>query len=698
MLAYRSVRDADRLAAEPIAGNIRRTTLLTLALMLAGVFSARAQADPPTKPDSVDRVRLGDIVVSGSPQSPVITTYTEERIRLAAIARRDPAVVSDIATLIPSAHIQTNSRGETLVYLRNAGERQVGIFFEGALINIPWDNRIDLSLIPASVMGGLTVAKGVPPVEYGANVLGGAINFTTRPSFGDGSETEIAGMFGSQSRVQGALTHRGWAGRVSYTGAVSYTRSDGIPVAGNADLPHSQVPGELRTNTDSRALNLFANGVYNFDNGNRLGLTVAYVDAEKGVAPESNLDPSASNVRFWRYPTWRNLTVIASGDGYIGRSTWKVSTWVTSFEQDIDSYTSGSYDQLESQEQDQDLTLGARGVSAIPIGSGTGKLAINWLTSEHGERDVEPDVSGGSRPEDFPKLEYQQHLLSLGAEYGVRVSPFIELSAGASFDAQFMPKTGDKPARDPFTDYSLTVGATWDPSPATFLRFAAGRKTRFPTMRELFGVALNRFLLNPSLQPESSFLAEIGVGVAGAAFSAEAIPFVNIVSNTIDQRSVLVDPGEPTKRQRINLVGSRVFGLELVGSWIPADHFSVDGHLTLTNVRRRGVEPGEEYRLSERPEALGRLAAGYSGTRGTSVFVEGVYTGRAYSPDDQNNFVELPRSVAINLRLAQTFTITPAQEIEVFARADNINDALVIPQLGLPAAGRAVTAGVSVDF
>ena len=87
MLAYRSVRDADRLAAEPIAGNIRRTTLLTLALMSAGVFSARAQADPPTKPDSVDRVRLGDIVVSGSPQSPVITTYTEERIRLAAIAR-----------------------------------------------------------------------------------------------------------------------------------------------------------------------------------------------------------------------------------------------------------------------------------------------------------------------------------------------------------------------------------------------------------------------------------------------------------------------------------------------------------------------------------------------------------------------------------------------------------------------------------
>ena len=125
-----------------------------------------------------DTVRLGNIVIAAFADGPVAgaTTYTSKRVDLAKIVQQDAAVVADLARLIPAAHIQTNSRGETLIYLRNAGDRQVGVFFEGALLNIPWDNRVDMSLIPASVIGGVTVAKGGSRVETGAQLRGGAVN------------------------------------------------------------------------------------------------------------------------------------------------------------------------------------------------------------------------------------------------------------------------------------------------------------------------------------------------------------------------------------------------------------------------------------------------------------------------------------------------------------------------------------------
>ncbi|MCZ6857846.1 MAG: hypothetical protein O7F70_07580, partial [Gemmatimonadetes bacterium] len=71
-------------------------------------------------------------------------------------------------------------------------------FFEGALLNIPWDNRVDMSLIPASVIGGFTVAKGVPPVEYGTNVVGGAVTLTARTLNTPWSQTDFSSRVGTE--------------------------------------------------------------------------------------------------------------------------------------------------------------------------------------------------------------------------------------------------------------------------------------------------------------------------------------------------------------------------------------------------------------------------------------------------------------------------------------------------------------------
>ncbi len=670
--------------------------LLIAASLLpwAEIGATAAQQDT-----TIRTAELGEIVVAVAADAPAATAYTFKHVDLAIILKLDAAVVADFGRLIPAAHIRTNSRGETLVYLRNAGERQVGVFFEGALLNIPWDNRVDMSLIPASVIGGVTVAKGVPPVEYGTNVLGGAVNLTARTLNTPWSQTDFSSRVGTEGRVDGSATHRGRSGRVTFTGSVGYTKTDGFSIPSDADLPFSQANGsDTRTNTDSRVTNLFANGTYDFDRS-RVGVSILHMDAKKGIAPESHLDPAASRVRFWRYPTWRNTMVILNGERFSGGGTsWKGAAWVNAFTQEIESYQSATYQTVDERQQDDDFTVGTRLTLSQSLGTGLAKFSFNGLTSTHKQRDIELDALGNPDPsQTFPRLEFQQHIVSVGAEYGFNPTLHLTITIGASFDAMVTPKTGDKPDRDAFTDYSATLGAMYDVGNGWFVRGAVGRKTRFPTMRELFGEALNRFLLNPNLDTESSLLSEIAVGFSGETFSGEIIPFGTFTSGTIDQEAVLLAGETRPRRQRINLEGSRVLGVELVGMASVTEEITVDGHLTLMDVRVDQAAPDDPDRLSEKPEALGRLALTYSGEQGTGLTVEGVYTGRAYSLDDNDQFVPLKTSLTFNVRVSQRIDLAP-RSVELFVRADNVTNEVVLPQLGLPAAGRTVSGGVKVGL
>lgn len=87
----------------------------------------------------------------------------------------------------------------------------------------------------------------------------------------------------------------------------------------------------------------------------------------------------------------------------------------------------------------------------------------------------------------------------------------------------------------------------------------------------------------------------------------------------------------------------------------------------------------------------------YSGEQGTGFSVESVYTGRAYSLNDNDQFVPLETSLTFNVRVSQRIDLS-ARSVELFIRADNVTDEVVLPQLGLPAPGRTVSGGVKVGL
>ncbi len=659
-----------------------------LAWTLCVALTAASPALAQTPADSLRQYDLGEVVVGGGKAAQAPSPSTVQRIPLAQIDRLDAPSAADVARLVPAAHVQTNSRGETLVYLRSAGERQVALFFDGALVNIPWDNRVDLSLLPAGVIGGVTVAKGVPSVLWGANVLGGAINMVSRGLEGEGAVTEVTAQGGSQAFGQGTATHLGRRGPLAWVGSAGFARRAGFALPGDrgeAGLEFSQPSASVRTNTDYRLASGFARVAFEPSPAARFGVSLLHVDSEKGIAPEGNRDPAERRVRFWRYPEWRMTMATLNTENALGaRTTFRGAVWGSRFTQEIDQYGGADYAQVDERQEDEDLTVGTRGVLEHRFAPATLRLAVNALGSTHWQREVGFEEGRASAA---PRQTFRQTLTSLGLEVETAPRPALTLTAGASLDALGTPETGDKPARDGFLDYGLTGGAVYRLSPAWTVNASAGRKTRFPTLRELFGEALRRFALNPDLRPESSLLAEVGVRHAGEVVSGGATLFLNRTDDTIDQEDL-----EDGRRQRVNLDGSRVVGVEVAGAVRPLPRVRLDGHLTVMDVR--GFEDGRTTRLSEKPEAIGRLAASYTRGRGLSATAEAVYTGVAFSKDE-GDFVRLDPSLALNLRASYRLTVR-AVSAEVFARVNNLTDAVVLPQLGLPGPGRELQAGLKL--
>ena len=657
-----------------------------------------AQAETTRQREEAGPSRLTEIAVVGQ-RAGTPGIATTQRVTRLEIDRLDTATADEILRLAPAASIQTNSRGETLVFLRNAGERQISIFYDGALLNVPWDNRIDLSVIPSGAIAGLTVAKGVTSVQYGANVIGGAVNLATPSPLDLGLRTELDLRFGTKDVRDLSLTQSARIGDVGLIGGVGYFSRDGVPLSNDADLPFNQIGEDTRTNTDSEFANLFLRAETRVGDSGHLGLSLLYVDAEKGVAPEGNEDPAVENPRFWRLPQWDMLMGILSGEGEIaGGTRIKGSLWAQMFDQTIDSFDSIAFERRDSRQEDDNITVGARFIVSHDIGAHRLLYSFNGLMSEHTQIDT-PFAGGAPAPGiSPPELTFRQWTISNGLEYESEPIADLVVTAGASVDLFTTPATGDKPGIKDFVEWNATAGATYRLGAGWSLRGSIGRKTRLPTMRELFGAALGQFLINPDLKAESALLAEVGLGWQGADGRFELVPFANVTDDTIDQQNVFVDGRR--LRQRINLPGSRVFGLEMTGEWTITDDLTANGHLTVMDMRRDPAFPGDFTKLSEKPEAIGRAALTYDGWKGLSAAAELEYRGQAFSLNNFDEFVPLERSAQLNLRLAYEIGrhLPFLEGAEAFLRVDNVTDTLVEPQLGLPAAGRWTSGGLKASF
>lgn len=600
--------------------------------------------------------------------------------------------LSDALARAPSASLQTNSRGETLVFLRGAGERQTALFLDGASLNIPWDNRLDLSLLPTRAVESISTTPGVSSVLYGANASGGVVDII--PASED-SPASLDVQGGEGGFFDGGAVLSGRIGDIGGVISGGFTRRDGAPTPRDADLGFSQDNGALRTNTDFSRVNGFARIETALGSGTDISASLLAVDADYGVAPEGHLDPAEERVRFWRYPQSRHVVGVLNVSSRLSdESSIRSAFWVQQFNQTIESYASAQYARIEDLQVDSDRTYGARVIAEHQARAHALRGVATLIDARHRQTDIA--YADGAPPAETPQADrFRRRTISIGGEYDF-TSGATRVSFGASGDFLQSLKTGGRPDAGGFSTWNLIGGVEQELNDRWSVTLSAGRKTRLPTQRELFGDAINRFLINPDLKAENAVLVEAPLRFEGARLSFSIAPFANFTSDTIDQRNVIVDGVR--LRQRINLRGSRSFGVEAFGAAFLTDRLSLAGNLTSMRLRRRPEGNMSDDRfLSERPEFLARASLNYTHPDGWRGSFETLHRGRAFSLDQNDVFAPLARSTSFNAEIAYAVAVAK-REVDLFLRADNFTDTLIEPQLGLPEGGRVLRAGVRVSM
>lgn len=661
------------------------------AIAVIMAVPAMAQSVPDDEANREASSTAADIVVTARQTenriiSPQVSLDAE------ALLESQPTSVADSLRGLSGVSIRTNSRGETVARVRGAEERQTAVFLDGAPFNVPWDGRIDLGVLPAGLIGGLTVVKGAVPVEFGANAVSGVVDLQTRRA--NVSDGAVGGFTGLAER--GTLGFTNLAGVVTagnddfdVTLSGGYVRRDATPLADRVSTPFSQGPGNRRTNTDLDSFTAFA------AIGNRFGpietrLSVLHNHTERGIAPESDRNPALFGPRFFRYPSIELTQVTFNAKVELAEKTDVIAVlYGQKFNQQIDNFRDITYTTLRTRQQDDDDTFGGRLTLASKIGPVGVRLSGSYQTSEHEQIDTPfPSAIPG------PNLKFEQNLTSVGIETDIPVSDTTRLTLGGGYDRATTPLTGDKPAQPKQDSEVFSASLKQKLGDGLSLTISGGKRTRFASARELFGEALNRFLINPDLRPETAVLADAELEWKRGRFTLRANPYYADGKDTISQRIVRV--GAASLRQRFNLSGTKSYGFD--GSF-QAQITDELGFALAGNVQNVKADKGAApiRRLPQRQRYELNAVLDYRTDR---FYVAGEIqrTGNARDDAPDGSSVILPSSTEFSLRGSVTL-LRPAKgpKISLTAAGDNLTNENVVAQLGLPSPGRTIRFGIRFD-
>ncbi|MFP4368497.1 MAG: TonB-dependent receptor plug domain-containing protein [Candidatus Kapaibacterium sp.] len=633
-------------------------------------------AKPAAKPDSLKIYSLGQVTVTEEFEVKTVLESPLKTNNYYVIQNSDVISVADFELYIPSGRIRTNSRGESMLFLRGAGERQLGLFFDGVPMNVPWDNRMDLSFVPPDIIGSFEVNKNASSILFGPNVLGGAVDISTVERQTRGFGFRFKAQAGDASNKYFSALNDGRIGKFNYIANVSWLDNPGFIMSDDAPegIENQYGYSSIRTNSFNERLALYARGEYQFG-ATTAGISVSHIDQEKGVPPETN---EGEDARFWIYPD-RSRTIIAlNTDHDLNEMSYiKATIWYDMYKQKIEDYNSLDYDEINEIQKDEDNTAGIR-LSYENQLNDNHKFGIvfNGYSTTHNEQTLGSSVK-----------EYSQNTLSFGPEYAGFFGK-LELGAGLNYDYNETPLTGDfsEAEGSSTSDCAAFILAKYYFSNKFYAFANSSRRTRFPTMREQYSGALGKFLVNPDLKPETGILNEFGFAFGREGYTIEIALFANLYDNLIGQ--IRLDDG---LRQRENYSSATIYGLDL-GYAYTRGKFDLEGNLTF--LQTEAEQNGEEVEhLDNRPELMLSAIAKYSFNFGMQPQIELNYTGTQFERIS-GKFEEIGQSLVMNLRVG--YRLPPIMDTltEVYIRVNNITDEYRLSQFGLPEPGRMAFAGI----
>jgi len=607
-----------------------------------------------------------------------------------------PAAATFEAALreLPMVHVRTNSRGEAELSARGSDSRQVAVLVDGVPLSLAWDGRADASVIPATALREIVYTRGLSSMLYGPNVLGGVIETSvgrsgSQPeSYSVEMTTGADNLGGHGSTVTTAIPFSSGRGQWLARAGIGYRNSPGQPLADGVVEPLA-TDDELRSNTDADNVDGFVALRHRTRGGAWFSFAGSSFLEERGIAAELGVD----DARFWRYPhVSRTLAVASAGTGdrrspFGGRGDVEASVGLDRGRTDIDSYTSRAYDEIDGFEDGKDRTHTLRLLADQSLGRrGELRGAFTLASIRH-----EESIPDG-------EFTYRQRLWSIGGENIWRVVEgrsgainSFSVSVGGASDISETPEAGGRETLDRLSEWGARAGMSMGVAGGnTVVHAGASRRARFPSLRELYSGALNRFAPNPELEPEKLVALEAGVTARVGSGEIQAVAFRHRVTDavvriTLDDRRFM-----RVNRNELESAGVELFCSQAVGP------VALSGNLTLQNVDLTDTDADETHKPENLPEAFGGVSARFPLLLGARGGTEVQYTGSQFCIDPgTGEDAELESGAIVGGYVARAWPLAASgaaafRQVEARLAIDNVGDKALYDQCGLPQPGRRV--------
>lgn len=579
--------------------------------------------------------------------------------------------IGEALDLLSGVALSTNSRNELMVAVRGFDARQVPLFIDGIPVYVPYDGYVDFNRFTTADLAGIQVAKGFSSVAYGANAIGGAINLVSRKP-AEELEADFSAGAGAGNERQTAVNVGTNQGLWYLQAGGSWTQSDGMRLS--SDFRPTPTEDGGRRDNDQRNDRKFSLKIgLTPSEGNEYAVSYYRQDGKKGQPPST--DPAAA--RYWKWPYWdKESLYFVSRTGLGADAALNVRLYQDSFDNEVDSYTNGTYTTLRTSGRGSvgtgrsiynDRTWGGSVALESRYFSGQQlRLIGHFKDDRHRERDANGLLN----------TSFADRLFSLGLEDNIRIRAGT-VSLGVARH-QLRPdkvfSIGNPyslPGVQSATD--LQAGFFHDFQGSARGYATVARKSRLPTLKDRYSQRLGTFVENPGLRAEHSVNYEIGVkakpwdaGTAEAAvFFSDITDKIQAVSNVSGNRSQMRNVGKV-----------QASGVELGLGRDLAASLAVGGNYTWTSLDNRS---NPATRLTGVPEHKLSIHALWRPVEPVEVIALARRESRRWGSDT----VRLRAFTTVDLKATCTIA-----DFSFDAGVDNVMDENYALADGFPAAGR----------
>lgn len=680
------------------------------------MFSSAVMAEEKKAEEGYEAYSLGDVYVKEGKLTEAQQTTITNIVTAEDMRATNSRTVADALSHVPGVAVTTGMKDQPRVTIHGFFDQsRILVLVDGVPYYETYFGYLDLDQFPTDNIAQIEITKGAASVLYGTNAEGGVINIITKKATGK-PYFFLNAEGGDVDYYKASVSHGMKAGIFNYWLSYDHRQAHGWrmsddfkPVTGTVTRKPGGATtgifedGGTRNQSDYNSDSFWARFGMEPSAGSEYYVNLFYISKDNGIPPSTKsvfLFPAGSGgpffSNFFRYNRYDDWGIDMSGQQKVtDKLTFSGKVYYHNHTDGLNPYSDQNFNNIMAWSNYYDYMIGGTLITQYqPVQWNTMRLAFNYRGDAHKQRadNYTPfehffSLTGSVGLEDEMIIAKNFSLVAGGSYDWFKVTEASQnnFDASANFNSQSSLSGG--PAKDSFNPM---IGATYLFPDKTKLFASVARKTRFPTLKQLFsGKNANR-----DLEPEIAINSTIG---ASRSFSdymwGELAFFYHDISDMI------VATAAGAYQPNTNIGKAEIYGIEANAEFYPMqdlvlklaynyNHASDQSENRVTDkliyVPEHKLDMGIQYTV---PYARTRLDL-------NGILLSEIYNQLPTPTSPTQQTQRVGGYFSANARLTQPFL----KHYEAYIAFNNIFDRNYEEQYGFPGQGRNIFGGISAKF